>query len=150
MNYFLLDAAGNVEAVRDDEEMRNMCAEARREWRSRWDWHKMPDAMAYCEKLAAGATAVTGRLYIASDLGPCVSPRFDVVEAPRVGDAISRSFNGDSYPDGHIVAVSDSLRVITSSSGRKYYKQGARASWKLAKSCFYMIAGHVSEYNREL
>lgn len=70
--------------------------------------------------LASQATEFTEQLHIAIDRGAHVSPRFDVIRCPAVGDKVSYSFNGDSYPDGEITKVSPTLKVITTSTGSRH------------------------------
>jgi hypothetical protein len=91
-------------------------------------------------------TSLAGATYIPTDAGPNCSPRFDVILAPKIGDPISYSFNGDSYPDGEIVKISGSLRIVTSSSGRRYYRRRLTGSW-INNNCWSMRAGHHSELN---
>lgn len=89
---------------------------------------------------------LAGATYIPTDAGPNCSPRFDVILAPKIGDPISYSFNGDSYPDGEIVKISGSIRIVTSSSGRRYYRRRLTGSW-INNNCWSMRAGHHSELN---
>lgn len=84
--------------------------------------------------------------YIPIDRGSNVSPRFDVIEAPRIGDPVSYGFNGDYYPDGHIEKISSSMKVITTTSGRKYYRRKQTASWKYNQT-WTLVAGHHDERN---
>jgi hypothetical protein len=111
---------------------------------SRWDWRSLERA----EQVAAELTEATGTLYIATDAGPYVSPRFDVIEAPKVGDAISYAFNGDYYPCGEIERISDSLRVIRSTTGRTFYRRRASGAW-VSDGTWSMVPGHISRMNPE-
>jgi len=77
-------------------------------WMTRHDFKSMEDA----DKIAKSATEATGKVYLPVDSGYGVSPRFDVIEAPTVGDDVSYAFNGDYYPCGQIKSISDSYRVI--------------------------------------
>lgn len=99
----------------------------------------------YWQTLAAQVTEVTGKLNLV-DENQWRSPRFKIFEAPCVGDAISYAFNGDYRPDGTIVSISKSMRVVVSSSGRKYYRKGSTAQWIHAKT-WSMVAGHHDERN---
>lgn len=58
-----------------------------------------------------------GDSYVAIDNGPWHYPRYDVIRRPYVGDLVSKSFNGDSYPRGTIVKISDSLRRVETDTG---------------------------------
>lgn len=55
---------------------------------------------------AKEVAAALGAGWIATDAGPYVSPRYDVIDLPKVGDAVSYTFNGDSYPCGTIKSIS--------------------------------------------
>lgn len=98
--------------------------------------------MANCWALKAGRP----ERYIPVDQGPCVLPRFDVIEAPRVGAKVSRAFNGDYYPAGEIVKVSGSLRRVETSDGTVFYRRRETASWR-SKRTWFMVGGHHSEKN---
>lgn len=112
------------------------------EWQSRWDW----ETMSAAQDVAAKANAKAGyRRYLAVDRGAYVAPRFDVIEMPRVGDEVSHGFNGDYYPDGTIVSISKSLKVITTSTGTKYYRKRESGRW--ASGTWTLIRGHRTEQN---
>jgi hypothetical protein len=117
-----------------------------RGWQNRNDFRNMPRA----EQVAKAATEFSGELYIASDAGPCVSPRYDVVRAPKIGDAVSYGFNGDYYPDGEIVHITPgSLRIIKTSTGGTYYKRGDRAAWIKKGGTWSLVSGTHNERNPE-
>lgn len=97
------------------------------------------------QRIAAGASKLTGKLYVATDDGAHVAPRFDVIEAPAVGNEVSYSFNGDTYPDGSIVRISESLRVVTTSTGKRYYRQGLSGAW--TRKAWSLVPGHRYEQN---
>lgn len=92
---------------------------------------------------------LAGDKYIAIDNGEYVSPRYDVIEAPQVGDLVSYAFNGDSYPDGTITSISKSLKIITTSSGRRYYRRKLTGTWKYSKT-WSLVHGHHHKRNPEL
>jgi hypothetical protein len=98
------------------------------------------------EEMAVAATKLTGKLHIATDAGKWSYPQFDVIAAPAVGEKVSQSFNGDSYPRGEIVSVSKTLKLVTTSTGHKFYRLRNTGSW-LDNGYACMIAGHVSEMN---
>lgn len=104
------------------------------------------DVLADAEKIAAQATEATGKLHIATDSGSGCHPRFDVIEAPKVGDKVSQYFNGDSYPRGTIVSVSKTLKKVTTDTGAEFYRRGNTGAW-LINGYASMIHGHVSETN---
>jgi hypothetical protein len=110
-------------------------------WVSRHDLNSLEEA----QQLADKVTEYAQKLYIATDAGSCTSPRFDVIEAPQVGDQVSYSFNGDSSPCGHITAISKTLKKISTSNGRTFYRYKQSGSWKM--NCWYMVSGHIEERN---
>ena len=112
-------------------------------WLNRND---MPN-IEYAQMIAAGASTFTGKPYIAIDSGPDVAPRFNVIRAPAVGDDVSMAFNGDYYPVGKILKISKSLKLVTTSSGRKFYRCGTSGAW--LNGYFALIQGTVSRLNPE-
>lgn len=117
-------------------------------WESRWDWKSFERVHYIVEMLN---TLGDLRKFLPVDKGPDCSPRYDIIVAPAVGDKISYSFNGDSYPDGEIVKISKDYRVVTSSTGSRYWRSGfdKGAAWVKSGGTWSMIKGHVSEWNRE-
>ena len=113
-------------------------------WVDRWDFKSLDDA----QRIADSATKLTGRLYIATDAGEWVSPRYDVVEAPAVGDEVSYAFNGDYYPCGVITSISKSLKLITTSTGRKFYRRRQSSAW-LNNGMWSLVPGHIRRLNPE-
>jgi hypothetical protein len=141
MLYFTVDADYNVQAVHTAREN-----DSKRICRADFNYRGTVDAWSIAQKIAASATQLTGKLHIAIDQGAWVSPRYDVMLAPAVGDPISYGFNGDYYPDGHIQSISASLRVVTSTSGKKYYRRRESGQW-VNKGTWTMIEGHHDERN---
>jgi len=109
---------------------------------NRNDFNSLTDA----EVAAQDATALTGTTYIATDAGGYVSPRFDVKRLPQVGDQVSYSFNGDSYPDGEIKAISPTLKVITTTTGGRYHRRGQTGSW-VKGGTWSLVQGHHNKRN---
>ncbi len=111
-------------------------------YENRNDWKTLERA----NKVAVQLSCTTGLIYVATDSGPNVSPRYDVVAAPAVGDKVSRGFNGDYYQEGEIVKVSASLRRVVTSTGVVFYRRGLSGSW-VAGRTWSMVTGHVSRLN---
>lgn len=84
--------------------------------------------------------------YIATDAGASVSPRYDVIKLPKVGDKVSKAFNGDSYPCGVIVKISKTLKAITTDGGDVFYRVRQTGSWRTAGT-WSLQAGHVYTQN---
>lgn len=118
-----------------------MDIEDKRTWVSRWDLNSLEDAQLLADKV----TAFAGKPYIATDAGSSTFPRFDVREAPQVGDKVSYSFNGDSYPCGVITSISKTGKRITTSEGKIFNRYKQTGSYK--SHCWYMVAGHIEERN---
>lgn len=97
------------------------------------------------DEIAAKLTKSEGTLFIGIDRGEWVSPRFDVMRAPAVGDAVSKSFNGDTYPVGHVVSISKTMKRITTSTGDVFHRRRESGSW--SDGTFSMVQGHISELN---
>jgi hypothetical protein len=112
------------------------------EWKSRWDWSSLDEV----SRLALYITAMTGETYIGTDRGSGVSPRYDIIRVPAVGDKVSYGFNGDYYPDGEIVKVTKKLQVTTS-TGSIYRQRKNSSSWVKAGGTWSLVAGHVYQQN---
>ena len=110
----------------------------------RWDWKTLEAATA----VAAEATELTGKLHIATDAGSHVSPRFDVVVPPAIGDEVSYAFNGDYYPCGKVKSISKSLRMITTDLGKKFYRRGQTGAWVM-DGMWSLVPGHINRINPE-
>ncbi len=109
---------------------------------SGWDWSRIEHAQQRAQEMSEA----TGDLHIAADNGKNCSPRFDVVRVPKVGDEVSRSFNGDSYPCGKISRVSKTYGVITTDTGLKFYRVDQTGYWRLHKT-WWLVQGHIEERN---
>jgi hypothetical protein len=119
------------------------------EHENRNDWK----TMAAAEEVARAL----GAEYIATDAGPYVSPRYDVQALPKVGDPVSYSFNGDSYPCGHVARISAGpmfRRIVVEEKHDTYtrtevfWRRGRTGSW-VKDGMWYLIPGHVNKRNPE-
>lgn len=113
-------------------------------WLCRWDFQSLEVA----EQIAAAATKHTGAPHVATDT-PYTGPRFDVVQAPYLGDPVSYSFNGDSYPDGYVTKVSDNLRRVETSTGSVYYRRKSTGTWKKQGGTWSLVRGWRNDRNPE-
>ena len=104
------------------------------------------ESLEHAGEIAESAQKATGKLYLPVDSGSGVWPRFDVIEAPAVGEAVSYGFNGDYYPCGHIKSISASFRLITTTGGQKFYRRKQTANWKY-NGVWSLVDGHRSELN---
>jgi hypothetical protein len=138
MLYALINADGTFGGMTPDHKTAHQAPKSE----SRWDWKNLEAAQV----IADAATKFHGVLYVATDAGSHVAPRYDVVKAPRVGDEVSYSFNGDTYPDGTIKSVSKTLKVVTTTSGRQYHRRRQTGSWVL-DGTWSMVHGHRHERN---
>lgn len=110
-------------------------------WTNRNDWR----AMETVEQIAKELTEATGTLYLGVDYGSGVSPRYDVIAAPVLGQEVSRAFNGDYYPEGTITKISKSLRRVETSTGVVFFRRKQSATW--SDGTFSMVQGHINERN---
>lgn len=116
-------------------------------WISRHDITSLDHATQIASQ--ANAMVGAGTILIPVDNGEHCWPRYDVVEAPRVGAPVSRVINGDYRPDGEIVRISGKhSRIVTTSTGRRYYRRRLSAVW-IADKCYSMVAGHINRINLE-
>lgn len=153
MLYFNVDDKMNVMVISDVIPLILNTNEGYKFWHRQLDgttragWLNRNDIGTFekAQRVAAAATKFMGKLYIATDAGDHVAPRYDVKEAPVVGDKVSYSFNGDTYPDGEIVKISTSLRVVTTSNGNRYYRHRLSGSWM--RRAWSLIPGHHYEQN---
>ena len=102
--------------------------------------------------VAAEATALTGRIHLGIDKGDYTSPRYDVIEAPAVGQEVSYAFNGDYYPAGKIVRVSAGPRYrrVQTDRGVVFWRTGDTSGrWAKAGGTWTMVAGTHSRLNPE-
>lgn len=98
---------------------------------------------------AAMLPAAQRETFVAIDNGASRWPRFDVQALPKVGDKVSYAFNGDYYPDGEVTKISGkNYRVITTSSGRRYFRSRLSGSW-LQGRMWYLVPGHIQRWNPE-
>jgi hypothetical protein len=111
-------------------------------YQNRNDWK----TMARAEEVAAQLTEATGQLFIATDASASTSPRYDVIEAPKVGEKVSRYFNGDSYPAGEIVKISASLKRVETSDGTVFFRRRQSGSW-INNGTWGMEHGHNPRLN---
>lgn len=109
-------------------------------------------AMMLAEQIAASATKLTGKAYIATDAGEYVSPRYDVIEAPAVGDDCSKGFNGDYYPVGKITKISKGYKQITVEGPRgvlKFFRRKLTGAWTQTGGTWSLVPGVRDEMNPE-
>lgn len=137
MLYFTSDETGKLISV-TNESVNNRSI-------SRWDMKTMGDAMYIADR----ANALNdGNTYIATDAGSFVSPRFDVQQVPKIGDDVSYSFNGDSYPCGKIVSVGTGAKmIIKTDTGEVFYRRRLTGSWLKQGGTWYLIKGVHHEIN---
>jgi hypothetical protein len=96
--------------------------------------------------LALSLSEESGLDYIGIDRGEWVWPQYGVILAPRVGEDVSYTFNGDYYPCGQIKSISKSLKLVTTTTGRKFYRRRLTGSW-INDNTWTLISGYVSKRN---
>ncbi len=146
MLHFQVNAEKQVVAVATDYPQDN------RHWASNsadgsgWMTRHDIKSVEHAAEIAESAQKVTGKTYLPVDSGSGVWPRFDVIEAPAVGDDVSYAFNGDYYPCGQIKSISASFRLITTTEGQKFYRRRESACWKY-NGVWSLVDGHRGELN---
>jgi len=107
-----------------------------------WEIENFGQAVA----IASERTAEEGRLHLAVDRGVNVSPRFGVVAPPQVGDPVSFTFNGDTYPCGHVVSVTaGTARIVRTDTGCVFYRRKLTAGWLCGT--WWLVHGHQNSRN---
>lgn len=140
MYYFLLNEAGVAVAAVEE-----LSAEYRgtKNYTYRGDFKNFQRAVEIAEQI----TAATGELYLPVDNTANVSPRYDVIRAPAVGDEVSYAFNGDYYPCGKIVKISPTYKKITTDTGNTFYRTRLNsANWKM-DGTWSLVRGHIERQN---
>jgi len=128
---------------------RTGCIHKKTGWFCRWDISFLDDAeeIARLLNIAAMNKGKDAISYLAVDAGPSVSPRYDVIEAPKVGDLVSRYFNGDAYPAGKIIKMSENLRRIETDDGTVFWRRQQTSSWIATGGTWAMASGHRNDRN---
>lgn len=111
-------------------------------WQNRNDWKSYERV----QRIARLLEATTSKKFLATDAGPHVSPRYDIIEPPKVGDKVSYGFNGDYYPDGEIVKITKTYQ-ITTSTGNKYLRRRNTGTWLRTGGTWALVPGHINERN---
>jgi hypothetical protein len=101
----------------------------------------------HATELAAAETQATGKQHIACDRGDHCAPRYSVAPVPVVGEEVSYAFNGDYYPCGVITAISKTLKKITTSEGKVFYRKRQTDVWK--SGIWSLVDGHINRLNPE-
>lgn len=110
---------------------------------SRRDFNSFEDAQAVVDSFSEAGIDL-----LAVDNGANVSPRFDIIETPKVGEDISYAYNGDYYPCGQIASISKTMKRITSTTGRVFTRRKLTGAWK-NQGMWTMVSGHINKWNPE-
>ena len=113
-------------------------------FQQRWNWKSLDEVQLLALRLSSISS--TRASYIGVDYGSGCSPRFDIVELPKVGDLVSKSFNGDSYPCGVITKITRKF-TVTTSTNHVFRRRGESANWKLTGGTWSLISGHHDDRN---
>ena len=132
-----------ITVVRNPEgQITEVTSEYRANGENRNDWLTHDHA----KRVAEQVTAFTGQLHIGTDNGPHHHPRFDVARVPAVGDDVSYSFNGDTYPCGKVAKVSKTLSLITTDQGHRFYRVRETGGWRMSGT-WWLVQGHKYTQN---
>jgi hypothetical protein len=122
-------------------------------WINRNDISEYPAApLMLAQQIADSASKLMGVPYLATDAGDSVSPRYDVIKAPQIGDQVSRAFNGDYYPCGAVVAIQKNYRRIVvdgSERGRLIFARRKESGCWLNKGMWSLLPGVIKKLNPE-
>jgi hypothetical protein len=171
MRYFKIDGHFNVVAIAESMDEVKADLDNGGQWAFSWQGQKMeirnlkPEGGWMCrndiesweeaQAIASAANAFCGSpdAWIATDAGEWVSPRYDVIEAPKVGQFVSKGFNGDYYPLGTITKISHDFKRVTveNENGTKYvfYRKKMSGVWLLNRM-WGLVCGSVNERNPHL
>lgn len=108
------------------------------------------DSFAEATEFANALTEIMGERFIPVDDGEWTSHRFGVITPPKIGDDVSYSFNGDSYPCGKITKITPTLRVTaTDADGFEtvFFRRKESGSWRKKGGTWSMIKGIHNERN---
>lgn len=111
----------------------------------------MDDAIKLAE--LCNADKANDRTWTATDAGEWVSPRYDVIDIPAIGDEVSYTFNGDYYPCGTITKISGiNYRRIEATDDKEnvcvFWRQRQSGCWKYNKT-WNLISGVHKRQNPE-
>lgn len=106
------------------------------------DYNSFADA-AYFARLI---TELTNKTYIAVDNGEYRFNRYEIIRMYQVGEEVSYTFNGDTYPDDIILEISKDLSTIKTANN-VYKRVKETRGWKQKKSPFWLFSGHLFEQN---
>lgn len=121
-------------------------------WLNRNDISVHPSPWLFAQQIADSASKFTGRTFLAIDNGDHVSPRYEVIEAPSVGDEVSKGFNGDFYHVGQVVKIGKNYKQITVQGKYgtiKFYRKGLRGCWLQPGGTWGLVPGVRNEMNPE-
>lgn len=108
---------------------------------------------SHAEHLANRATEITGEKYLPVSRESTL-PKCSIVRAPKVGDVVSRQYNGDANYVGVVVSISSTFKKVTVETDEGYYVSFYRVkntgAWRESKSPFYMVKGVVNARNPHL
>jgi hypothetical protein len=125
---------------------------------SRNDWRTYEEAQTVANALNRDAGDLHNT-FQATNAGPYVSPRYDVIDLPRLGDEVSYTFNGDYYPCGRIAGISAGpgyrciVAVDDNGSEYKFWRRcrdgkPTGGAWIMRRT-WSMIQGHHNKRNPE-
>jgi len=117
-----------------------------RDGKNGWISSRDFEAREQADAMAKYLTAMTGKIHLGVDEGEGVSPRYRVIEAPQIGDFVSRSFNGDSYPVGTIVKITPTW-IVKTDSGKTFRRWKETGGWREQGRGFWMVKGYHEEKN---
>ena len=140
--YIVIDRNRRVVRIEDDyDNLQGMSEELN--YLSSWDIQTYDEAIRFANE----ATEVMGEVYLPIDRTASTAPRYGIARAPKLGQPVSYSFNGDTTPCGEISKISDSFYRIQTTTGKVFYRRHHTNSWIMKGGTWCMVPGHHHERN---
>lgn len=141
-HYIIVDEDNHVVRVTDNYDELKTLPEGL-DYITNWEVYSFDEAT----RLAQEATKVMGEVYLPVDRTASTSPRYGITIAPKLGEPVSYSFNGDTTPCGEISKISDSYYRIQTTTGKVFYRRHKTASWIMKGGTWSLVNGHIRERN---
>ena len=153
MKYFKLNAALEVTEISEDYPIKSWGdwqwglqkdGSIGAGWISKQDIGGHPTPRLFAQHLADSASKIGDRHILICDNADS-RHGCSIARAPAIGDPVSMSFNGDSYPCGTIAKISKNLRRVETSERKVFYRRQETGRWLYGG--WALINGHIREQN---
>jgi hypothetical protein len=113
-------------------------------WISKQDIGEHPTPRLFAQHLADSASKIGDRHILICNSADS-RYGYSIARAPAIGDPVSMSFNGDSYPCGTIAKISKNLRRVETTERKVFYRRQETGRWLYGG--WALINGHIREQN---